>query len=81
MERELAELLCNVDGEGELDEDYSGRGMFEEMTSAVLFDTDHKFKVALIEAAFQMGQEGEDDLLQGMRNLRTDSMGRGIVVY
>ena len=81
MEEEAVLLTEDM---GEMRDDYSGRGMYGETTYAVCFDSQSDFERALLNAAFDLGQNGADDvegLLSDLRNLRRDSMGLGIVVY
>lgn len=82
MREEVAALL--TEDMGEVRDDYSGRGMYGESTYAVTYDSNSDFEAALLNAAFDLGANGADDvegLLADMRNLRKDSMGMGIVVY
>lgn len=91
MRQELAELLS--EDIGEIRDDYSGRGMFGKSTHAVVYDSRGDFESALINAAFDVGAgratqvaraRGNDDvegILGELKNLGTDSMGMGIVVY
>jgi hypothetical protein len=82
MRQEVAELLS--EDMGEIREDYSGRGMYGKSTHAVVFDSRGEYESALIYAAYEVGARGNDDvegILGELRNLGTDSMGMGIVVY
>lgn len=79
MDRESAERiedeLFNLGADFELREDYSGRAMYGETTAAFVFDdwTD----VALLGyAAAQADVEAS-----AIEGLRSDNMGRGLVVY
>ena len=90
MRKEIADLL--TEDTGEVQSDYSGRGMYGKTTHAVVFDDDGEFEAALLDAAFELGlntANDDDDLtfelqrsrVAELRNLRKDSMGLGIVVY
>jgi len=90
MKREIAELLNDVsDGKGQLYEGYSGRGMFGNETWAVTFDSTEDYTSSLIDAAYQVGVDCGETMgrvngefeLDDLKNMRTDSMGFGIVVY
>ena len=72
------------DEDGEVREDYSGRCMYGETTHAVVFDSKGDYERALVRASYELGVRGSDDVegvLSDLDNLRTDSMGLGIVVY
>lgn len=82
MREEVANLL--TEDMGEKRDDYSGRGMYGESTFAVCYDDTGDFESALLNAAFDLGKNGDGDVeevLHEMKNLRKDSMGMGIVVY
>jgi hypothetical protein len=82
MRQEVAELLS--EDMGEIRDAYSGRGMYGKSTHAVVYDSRGDFESALINAAFEVGSRGSDNvegILGELKNLGTDSMGMGIVVY
>jgi hypothetical protein len=82
MRQEVAELLS--EDMGEIRDDYSGRGMYGKSTHAVVYDSRGDFESALINAAFEVGARGSDNvegILGELKNLGTDSMGMGIIVY
>ncbi len=82
MRQEVAELLS--EDMGEIRDDYSGRGMFGKTTHAVVYDSRGDFESALINAAYEVGARGNDNvegILGELRNIGTDSMGMGIIVY
>jgi hypothetical protein len=60
-------------------ENYSGRGMFGEATTAIV--TDELLIELLGYAIVCAGQKCEDFSDYGFENLRVDSMGHGIVIY
>jgi len=82
--RKLEQAAQGTDNELTVREDYSGRSMFGKTTAAVVLDgglTDLIPTIALV--AFEAGENGEDfwDMHEDIASLRTDSMGRGTVVY
>lgn len=82
MREDTAYLL--EDEGGDLRDDYSGRAMYGKTTYAVTFDSRSDFERALVRAAYELGSKGSDDVeavLNDLDNLRSDSMGLGIVVY
>jgi hypothetical protein len=82
MRQEVAELL--TEDMGEIREEYSGRGMYGKTTHAVVYDSRGDYERALIYAAYEVGNRGNDDvegILGELSNLGSDSMGMGIVVY
>jgi hypothetical protein len=86
MKSDTAKLL-STDGLGEMTSTYSGRGMNGETTHAVVFEHRCDYEGALLNAAFDLGARASlgtldvEEILSDLRNLGTDSMGMGIVVY
>jgi hypothetical protein len=60
---------------------YSGRGKFGDTTAAVEFAGWNDLLVAVAGAARAADDDGADDLLDELRRLRFDQMGRGMVAY
>jgi hypothetical protein len=84
MTSEVAELLA--ENNGEIRDNYSGRCMYGAQTFAVVYDDGSQFQEAILDAAFRLGQDADDDhdaydKLMQLREIRTDNMGLGIVVY
>ena len=71
--------------EVEVREDYSGRGMYGETTTALIASDISDVIVGMIQYAVYMKEEENDDaidlLCETVEYLRTDQMGLGIVVY
>ena len=83
MRRWVARRLCDACSALELDEQYSGRGMFGETTSAVT-GTIGNFAYAVGRAAQQLSDdlpEVQEQLMSAVQSVRTDSMGREVVFY
>jgi len=71
--------------EVEVREDYSGRGMYGDTTTALIASDISDVIVGMIQFAVNM-KEAEDDetidlICKTAEHLRTDQMGLGIVVY
>lgn len=84
MRKEVAELLSK--NAGTVRDDYTGRAMFGKITHAVVYESRADYEAALLDAAFVVGS-GKDpeylntSILNDLKNLTTDSMALGIVVY
>lgn len=69
---------------GKIYEDYSGRYMYGEKTYAVVFDDFKEFFKSCIDVVLSLENykdEEKEDIIVDLKALRSDSMGRGIVVY
>ena len=68
-------------------EEYSGKGMYDRQTCAIVCDDIGDFVAAVAQGAINLFEEnpqnytGAANFIEDMRGLRTDSMGLGIVVY
>lgn len=74
----LVQAMQTLDVEAEVDPNYSGHGMYGRTTVAIVSD-DSRAMAALAFAAGQLAEETGiefEDL-----PTRTDSMGRGVVIY
>jgi hypothetical protein len=76
---------ANVIGlEVQLREDYSGRGMYGSTTAGVIGDPGDITACAAY-AAFVQGEEGKDveneEMVEDLRSMRSDSMGRDMIYY
>ncbi len=64
---------------------YSGRGMYGRTTCAVTAASTKDFSAAVCAAAFnvagEIGPRERDEMIEEIRGLAEDSLGRGIVVY
>ena len=85
MDLQLAKKLvecCNEIGvDAEVYENYSGRGMYGKTTSGItLYCSLGAFISALIVCA-DMVAEVDEDIRHNLVDMKTDSMGMGIIVY
>lgn len=77
---------AEMDGlELRLREDYSGRGMYGETTAAIVADNIGEFMAGLARFCGDLDPCEQDSDIEEtvltVMNLRTDNMGRGIVLY
>lgn len=84
MKKELAEALfdaCDNNGiNADIREDYSGRGMYGKVTCGIVVDSVADVLSCLVNNAdLFVGENGER--LFADCNFRTDSMGRGTIIY
>ena len=79
MTEKVARLLA-AEG-GEIRDDYSGRGMRGKEVFGVTFDGPEEFRAALLEVAYQAGEDGDYGVIQELRNAGGDQMGTGIIIY
>jgi len=81
MRQEAAELIAAEDYDLEVRDDYSGRGMYGEATSAVVASDPSCMFRALAEIMENGDDEDRAEVAEAIRGLRSDSMGRGVVYY
>ena len=87
MNLETAKILTAYNEEIEVHEDYSGRGMYGKKTGAICCDSMSDIFKALHEwSAYNDFEDPEQaqaftDALYELSNLRSDSMGLGMVYY
>ena len=91
MKKNVAHLLVNHSDSLTLSEGYSGRGMFGKTTYAVIADSSSGFHDALasvVDAAiagdFNTLYENQDDagdIVDFIRDMRSDNMGMGLIYY
>lgn len=82
MDQQTAEAIVaeDMDNLG-LREDYSGRGMFGETTTAVVGDKDD-FQAAKDEALQQAIEDEDEELVEGLKGgFKEDDMGLRMVFY
>jgi len=79
MIKEAAKIITNYNGE--IYEDYSGRGMFNETTTAITFDSMSDFNEAIADVMVAEDQNEREIVADFLRNYREDSLGKGIIVY
>ena len=81
MNKELAERIVDNAPYGvDLYEDYSGRGMYGEKTTAIKCDDAGDLIAAFAQAVLDDPDNGEQ-VVQAARQLRFDSLGKGMVAY
>lgn len=78
MTQEAAEIICEFGGE--VREGYSGRGMYGKTTTGIVFDSEGDFFEAIGEV-MECDIEDREEVAKAMRNLKTDSMGTGVIYY
>jgi hypothetical protein len=83
MTTQTAELF--TDYNGEIHEGYSGRNMYGEDTTGVVFDSERDFYKTIAEIfqnCMEDNNSADADLtIQYLKNVRTDSMGQRIIYY
>ena len=87
MKNEIAEKIAEAGADNGLEirlmSDYSGRGMFGNVTSALVVPDVATFAAAVGLAASQMSLEGQQvhDLIEAVKEVQTDSLGHDMIVY
>lgn len=92
MKKEIAEMLVQYNTDLRLYENYSGRGMYGKNTTGISCENMAQVMEAVGNAFYGMIEDamvdGEDydpteaeNLTDVLTNLRTDSLGLGIIVY
>lgn len=92
MKKEIAEILVDYNGNLQIYEDYSGRGMYGKTTYGIQCDDVKDFLDAVGEYFFEMildaKDEGDDydtemakELKDALSNYQYDSLGMGYIVY
>ena len=84
MDIKVAKLIVESAEENNVDltlyEDYSGRGMFGKETAGIV-GSDTTIMLAVAIAARNLLNPEFDQLIQGIKNIRTDSLGRDTIYY
>jgi hypothetical protein len=92
MNKDIAEMLINYGNDLSIHEDYSGRGMYGETTTAITCDSKDDLMEAIGECFFEMVLDAKDmgedydntgvkELKNVLTNLQQDSLGRGYIFY
>jgi hypothetical protein len=87
MKSDIAERIAEAGADNGLEirlmSDYSGRGMFGQATSALVVPDVATFAAAVGLAASQKALEGQNvhDLIEAVKEVRTDSLGHDMIVY
>lgn len=79
--RLLCEAGCLRGADIQLREGYSGRAMGEQQTTAVVVDRLQTLFPLIAEVASGLMGMGEEEFVDVCAGLRTDNMGRGVIVY
>ena len=84
MDIKVAKLIVESAEENNVDltlyEDYSGRGMFGKETAGIV-GSDTTIMLAVAIAARNLLNPEFDQLIQEIKNIRTDSLGRDTIYY
>lgn len=92
MKKEIAEMLIQHNSDLQLHEDYSGRGMYGKNTTGISCENMAQVMEAVGNAFYGMIEDAmvdggdydpteAEDLANALADLRTDSLGLGIIVY
>jgi hypothetical protein len=86
MDKRVAEVVAGSSSyNADIREDYSGRGMYGKTTAAIVMEEPaglvHAFVVAALEAEREGDGDLADDIAKAAKRLRTDQLGRSVVVY
>lgn len=86
MELEHAKLIVESlneigDAEYEVYENYSGRGMYGETTTAIVVPSVLKFATDVLRVSNSFVDEDGDCLLCELQNLKSDNLGRDYIIY
>jgi len=84
MTKELADLLAMQLRESGHDTkviDYSGRGMYGRQTTGLVVDSVAHLAAAAFAVGFYAADDAQEDFIEELFNLRSDSLGRRIVYY
>lgn len=79
MDAQAAEIISSY--AGEIHKNYSGRGMYGDKTTGVTFDSQSDFHSAIGEIMEHADEEDRQTVGKALQNLRSDSLGRGIIYY
>lgn len=83
MTLEAAKILAPYIDESEIRETYSGRGMFGGSTTGLVVPDLHSFYAGLADWLQELDTENEevDYIAELLYNLKTDAMGRDLIIY
>lgn len=83
MKIEAANIIAEFNGE--VREDYSGRGMFGKQTAGIVVDSLQDFFSAIAdimqECISDQDMESGDLVIEALRNIKSDNMGNGYIFY
>jgi len=81
MSPEAAEIIANHSNDAHYDDDYSGRGMYGETTSSVVFNRESNFYEAMAHIMLNGDEDERTAVAKALFSLKMDNMGLGIVIY
>lgn len=79
MLQDAADIITNYGGEER--PDYSGRSMYGNKTTGIVFDNDEQFYKAIADVMINEDEVERQIVASALRKLRTDNMGTGIIYY
>lgn len=92
MNKEIAEMITQFGNDLSIHEEYSGRGMYGSITTAITCDSKDDLMEAIGELFFEMILDAKDmgedyetenakELKNALSNLQQDSLGMGYIFY
>lgn len=79
MEKQAAEIITSYNGE--IYEEYSGRGMFGKTTTGVKIENQEDFFNIIADILEDGDDEEREEVAKAMRKLKWDSLGLGLIFY
>ncbi len=83
MKHEAAEIFSYYGGE--IEENYSGKGMYGKTTTAIIFDSTEEFFKAIADIMTDTLQDVDyvtaDSVAYALKHLKEDSMGKDAIIY
>lgn len=79
MTRDAANIFGNYGGV--VRENYSGRSMYGETTTAVIFEDEHDFFLTLGDILERADKDECEEIADAVRHMKTDNMGKQIIYY
>lgn len=80
MEKNVADIIQSY-SDCEIHEDYSGRGMYGNKTTGIVFEDEQEFFNAISEIMVSGDDEEREDVSDWLFNVKRDSMGLGVIYY
>lgn len=79
MTQDAANIFGNYGGV--VKSGYSGRGMYGNKTTAVLFEDENDFYLTLADIIERADRDECETIAEAMRNLQNDNLGKQIIYY
>lgn len=79
MEKQAAEIITSYDGE--IYDEYSGRGMFGKTTTGVQVENSGDFFSIIADILEDGTDEEREEVAKAMRKLQWDNMGTNMIFY